>query len=147
LDWHVAKPHGWRDEVFDYFLCVIVQAPESAPIGRHGEKHAYSEIIWRSRGLSAAAKDAFTPEAFAARMLAIRDWMVSNASGLFAERLAKFAAEGRASIYGCQAYDELYEQFVGWEPNIFRVPEWEQRVFDELARLTAGSNGENPAPR
>ena len=103
-------------------------------------------IIWRSRGLGAAAKDAFTPGAFAAHMLAIRDWMVSNASGLFAERLAKFSAEGRTAIYGCQAYDELYEQFVGWEPNIFRVPDWEQCVFDELARLPAGLNGENPLP-
>ena len=150
LDSEVAKRHGWRDEVIDYLLCVIVQSPEPERIGRHGEKHAYSETIWRSRGLGDAAKAAFAPEAFAERMLAVRDWMVSNASGLFAQRLAKFAAEGRAAIYGCQAYDALhdvlYEQFVRYRPDRSRVPDWEQRVFDELRRLSSSLNDENPPP-
>ena len=134
LDEHVAKQHGWGAEVIDYFLCLIVQTAESVRMGRHGEKYAYSKTVWTQHGLAAAAMAAFTPTAFAARMLAIRDWMVSNASGLFAERLAKFTAEGRTAIYGCQAYDELYEQLVGWPPNHRKLSDWEQHVFDELAR-------------
>jgi hypothetical protein len=135
LDRGLAELHGWCDEVIDYFLCVIVQAEEPVRAGRHGEKHAYSATVWQHYGLAAAATAAFGPEAFAARMLAIRDWMVSNASGLFAERLAVSRAEGRTNIYGCQAYDELYQQLVGRAANFRRVSDWEQRVFDELARM------------
>jgi hypothetical protein len=138
LDTEVVKRHGWCDEIIDYFLCVIVQAPEPVRTGgRHGEKYVYSATVWMPYGLAAAAKAAFEPEAFAARMLAVRDWMVTNASGLFAKRLAQFAAEGRTTVYGCQAYDDLYQQLVGWLPNNRRVAGWDKRVFDELSRLSS----------
>jgi len=64
---------------------------------------------------------------------------------LFAERLAKVTAEGARPFTAAKpTTSSTSSSWVG--ANKFRVPDWEQRVFDELARLPAGLNGENPLP-
>ena len=121
---HFIARHGWRDESFNLSLAVIVQTR-----GNLGDNYV---PVWKDLGLSAAAERAHSPAEFATRMLAIRDRMVAEAAGSFAEHLAR-AETGRDRVHGWRTYDDLFEQIRG------APTPWEIGLFEELARRSAAA--------
>jgi hypothetical protein len=120
---HFIARHGWRDESFDLALSVIVQMR-----GNLGDAYV---PVWKGLGLSAAAERVYTPAQFAARMLAVRDRMVSDAAGSFAAWLALRAKNERPSTFGWPTYDDLFAQVHG------DLTTWERRLFEDLKRRSS----------
>ena len=135
---HFIATHGWCGESFDLALAVIVQV-------RRANLNYDFDYLWREM---AGAQRLYSPEDFAARMLAVRDAMYSSLDGNSSFACFAKAKASEKATFGCRNYDELFkeidtrfkeskEQFKKIEEQFKQVKEkndWDRQVFDELKR-------------